>query len=290
MTKKEKTAKLVRDFIEVFRCPLCKESMQVVDLKSIVCPKRHTFDFAKQGYVNLMSRPSKSQYNKELFDARQKIITESNLFTSLHQQISQLIKEYIDVSNDPVVVLDAGCGEGSHLQRILEECKNKKITGVGLDVAKEGILMAAKKYEDPIWVVGDLANSPLADQSFHVILNILSPSNYKEFKRIIVQDGVVIKVVPGSNYLKELRGTVFDQTEKKNYKNNKTVSLFKKHFHEVKVTNLNETMNVNKKEIINLIQMTPLTWNLNKTELDMFTRETSSRITVDLDILVGVNQ
>jgi 23S rRNA (guanine745-N1)-methyltransferase len=36
-------------------------------------------------------------------------------------------------------------------------------------------------------------------------------------------------------------------------------------------------------------EMTPLTWNSNKEQIDKFTNQSSSKITIDLDILVGIN-
>ncbi|WP_199426648.1 putative RNA methyltransferase [Thermaerobacillus caldiproteolyticus] len=290
MTKKIKSAELVSEFVAAFRCPLCKSSMRVVDFKSLICSKNHTFDFTKQGYVNLMTHPSNSHYKKELFEARHKIIVESSLYTSMHETITKVIKEYMDVSLKPFMVVDLGCGEGSHLQRILDECMIPAMTGVGLDISKEGIAMAAKRYENQIWLVGDLAKSPLEDQSFHVILNILSPANYKEFKRILVEDGLVIKVVPRPNYLKELREVLFDNNEKKVYKNDQIVSLFKKHLHLLDVFNLCYTKNLNKAELKNLVQMTPLAWSADKARIDAFINRDSAEITVDLDILVGVNK
>ena len=92
MTKKIKSAELVSEFVAAFRCPLCKSSMRVVDLKSLICSKNHTFDFTKQGYVNLMTRSSTSHYKKELFEARRKIIMESDLYTFVHEAIARSIK------------------------------------------------------------------------------------------------------------------------------------------------------------------------------------------------------
>jgi len=48
--------------------------------------------------------------------------------------------------------------------------------------------MAYKNYQNPIWLVGDLANILLTSQSCHVILNILSPANYMEFKRVLASE------------------------------------------------------------------------------------------------------
>lgn len=37
----------------MFTCPICKESLQL-NGKSLVCENNHCFDYAKQGYVNLL--------------------------------------------------------------------------------------------------------------------------------------------------------------------------------------------------------------------------------------------
>lgn len=290
MTNKEKSAQLVSKYVHVFSCPFCISPMKVTNLKSLVCLNKHTFDFAKQGYLNMMTRSTNSHYDKELFKARQKIIMESDLYALLHEKISEVINEKINVSNGEIMILDAGCGEGSHLQRILDKCNNETITGIGLDISKEGIRMAASYYKESIWIVGDLANSPLEDQSCHVILNILSPANYKDFKRNLVPDGLIVKVVPRSYYLKELREALFDDTDNKSYKNDETVSLFKQHFHLVDIFNLSFTKELTHTELMNLVQMSPLAWNSKKEYIDQFINQGFSEITVDLDILVGINK
>src|SRR5699024_10262572 len=67
MTNKEKSAKVVSEIVDIFRCPICHRSMKVVDFKSLICSNNHTFDFAKQGYVNMLTRPSNQHYDKNLF-------------------------------------------------------------------------------------------------------------------------------------------------------------------------------------------------------------------------------
>ncbi|WP_188455703.1 putative RNA methyltransferase [Virgibacillus oceani] len=289
MTNQEKSAEIVRKNIHVFRCPLCHSPMKVNALKSIICLNNHTFDFAKWGYINMMIRHSNGHYEKKLFEARQKIITGGELYPLLHHKISGIIKMHSDVSNNQPVMLDLGCGEGSHLQKILDKC-NDAITGIGLDISKEGIILAAKKYKNSIWIVGDLVNTPFADQSGHIILNILSPANYMEFKRILAPAGIVVKVVPNANYLKELQDVLFMNNNKKNYDNDDTVSLFKQHFELVEYSKLSYSKELNQTELLNLVQMSPLAWNASKEKIDTFMNQSSSNITVDIDILVGVNR
>lgn len=288
-SKKVKSAERFSNFEEAFMCPLCEKSMKVIDFKSMICTKNHTFDFAKQGYVNLLTGPSNSHYKKELFEARHKIIMESNLYTSMHAIIANVIMENMQVSSDALTVLDVGCGEGSHLHKIVTEC-NTPIRGIGLDISKEGIALASKRYENYIWIVGDLAESPFKDQSIHTILNIFSPSNYKEFKRLLVRDGLVIKVVPGPGYLKELREMFFDDRSKKVYQNKETVSLFKKHFRLLDTFTLRYTKNIHKDELKDLVAMTPLSWSSNQARSDAYVNQDAAEITVDVNILVGIRR
>ncbi|KRG08882.1 putative RNA methyltransferase [Lederbergia galactosidilytica] len=286
-SKKIQSAEQVSAIILAFRCPICESEMKVKELKSLVCEQNHTFDFAKQGYLHLLSHPIKSQYEADLFTARQKIIMESNLYTSIHQVISKLIQKHVNVSE--VLMIDLGCGEGSHLQRILDESIDQKFTGIGLDIAKEGIMLAAKNYEQPTWLVGDLAHSPIADQSIDVILNILSPSNYQEFKRILTENGLVIKVVPRANYLQELRAAFFVKDEKREYSNEDTISLFQKHFHVLERVHFHDSKKITRNELENLVRMTPLSWSADPERKLAFVNQSSHEITIDLDILIGKN-
>ena len=288
--KKINSPMLVGKFVDALRCPLCESDLRVVDMNSLVCRKKHTFDFSKQGYLNLLTRPSSTtQYNKELFEARHNIITESNLYSPLHEAIARVIKKHFVVFRHPFLIGDLGCGEGSHLQKIIDECHHSTLNGVGLDLAKDGIRMAAKRYEQGIWLVSDLAKSPFRDQSLHVILNILSPSNYKEFTRMSAQDGLVVKVVPGSNYLKELREVLFHHPEKKTYQNDKTVSLFNQHFVLLDEIHLTYTKKLQQEELGQLVKMTPLAWSGDQRTIDRYIHQDSAVITVDLELLVGRN-
>ncbi|MBA5735303.1 rRNA (guanine-N1)-methyltransferase, partial [Escherichia coli] len=73
------------------------------------------------------------------------------------------------------------------------------------------------------WTVADLANCPNQAETADVILNILSPSNYVEFKRLLKKDGFLLKVVPEANYLRELREFIYVD-EKSSYSNESVTS------------------------------------------------------------------
>ena len=158
---------------------------------------------------------------------------------------------------------------------------------MGVDISKEGIMSAAKHYADKIWAVADLANTPFKHEQFHVILNILSPSNYAEFNRLLKKDGLVIKVVPQSHYLKELREQLFDGSDKQSYSNIDTVARFNENYQLADHTRLTYVAKLDRPAMEWLIQMTPLTWTTPQERIQSFLNSDFTDITVDLDLLIG---
>ena len=279
MKKKEQMAALVEGHAGMLRCSICGGAMHVEALKSLVCGNNHSFDFAKQGYVNMMTRPVKTQYDKNLFQHRRAFILESGFYRKMHEEVSGIVSR---LQGRPLV-LDAGSGEGSHLDRILDGVDG---VGIGVDIAKEGIMLAAKYYPQSIWFVGDLAKLPIRDGSMDAIVNILSPANYVEFNRVLSSDGLVVKVVPESGYLKELREALYKDTDRETYDNTGTVSLFEENYEIVERRRVTDEMTLDRTALEHLIEMSPLAWNHAPGELDDFIAADKT-VTLDLEILVG---
>ncbi|RPF53426.1 putative RNA methyltransferase [Aquisalibacillus elongatus] len=256
----------------LFQCPICQEAMSVEENR-YVCGNNHSFDIAKKGYVNFMMQPVKTKYDKTLFEARHHII-ESGMYSPVHKEIAELVEGSHHL-------VDLGCGEGSHLAHIRQRVPNP-LTGVGLDISKEGVMTAAKNHLDTVWCVGDLAQTPFKGSAFDTALNFLSPARYDEFKRILSPEGRLIKVIPNSGYLKELREAVYGDEP---YDNQDTVELFESNMKLVDRKRVTYQMPLNQDLVTSLVKMTPLTWNVEE-DLDVELNE----ITVDLDILVGVRE
>lgn len=289
--KRMMSAEFVSKHLFLFACPLCHASMKVFELKSLVCSNQHTFDFAKQGYINLTTGQIKTKYSKELFEARRTLMTESTFFKPVIETIAKLInKEGIQAKKE-LSIIDMGCGEGSHLASICDLVSakgNKKVVGVGIDLAKEGVVVAAKNFsKNKLWAVADLARTPFINKQFDVILNILSPSNYAEFNRVLKEDGLVIKVIPQTDYLKELRDYFFLETEKRTYSNEETVERFQDSFRFVVSSRLRYRVHLNGPLIWPLVQMTPLTWGITDKQAASFLEKESIEVTIDLEIMIG---
>ncbi len=272
LSKRALGAALMEQHIAFFACPICQSSMHVYEQDRLVCVANHSFDIAKQGYVNMLTHGATSKYSKSLFESRKAVID-----SGIYDVIEAKIAERVVSAN---TVLDTGCGEGSHLARIMAE-KSKGI-GFGIDIAKEGIVAAARHYPQQIWCVGDLAKSPFAPSSFDVILNILSPANYDEFKRLLAPNGCVIKVVPQSGYLQELRAQLYADSSKETYSNEQIVARFRDSFHKVDVERITYTVPLAKELVAALLEMTPMGWH-KKDNTDILLNE----ITIDVEILIG---
>lgn len=289
MNRKQKAIYLLNQHAEILQCPHCHQPLKVIEEKSLKCEKNHTFDVAKQGYVNLVSNGIKTAYDKTLFDSRYEIISSIGLYDELQKELVATITKNLNKEN--ISIVDIGCGEGSHLNQLKERLVEKKVNGIGVDISKDAILAASKHYHEFTWLVGDLANLPVQDHSIDCILDILSPSNYKEFLRILSNDGLVIKVVPASDYLKEIREVIYDDPKKHRYIQEENImQLFYQHFNGFSETRVTYTKQLSPIELDHLIKMTPLTWNADKEKLAKLRMMNPFTITIDLIVLVGIKR
>ena len=182
----------------VFTCPFCQEGLQLQE-RSLACRNRHNFDLAKQGYVNLAPNAKASQhYQKESFQARQMVL-EAGLYDHVLAGLDQVITKL-----QPASLLDVACGEGFYSRQLESRSAGNYYA---FDLSKDSILLASKadSRQQVKWFVADLAKIPLADQSLDAILDIFSPANYQEFKRLLKPTGSLLKAIPGSQHLIEIR-------------------------------------------------------------------------------------
>lgn len=291
-TRKERQAELLARHSGMLRCPVCHGALTLIhtaNTASLACANRHCFDVSRHGYVHLANAGYRSKYEQEMFLAR-RTISEKGFFSPLHAAVSEKLAEYAATSGEPLSVLDAGCGEGSHLARIREEVKARQpvaFVGAGVDLSKAGIALAAKAHPELIWCVGDLANAPFADNRFAAILNVLSPPNTREFARMLKKDGLVIKVVPGERYLRELRECLYVQPGNRTYSNAATIQRFAASFSLIDCERVAYSFRLDQPSLAALIQMTPLTWGAEPEQLAKAHELEGGEISVEFTVLVG---
>jgi 23S rRNA (guanine745-N1)-methyltransferase len=273
---------------ELLRCPVCGQSVRLSDRRSVVCPARHTFDMSKHGYINLLTRPARVKYDKRLFQSR-KAVLQSGLYDPLHELAAKRIMQCCG-GGFPLRLLDAGSGEGTHLARIrgkLAAETGHAIRGVGIDLAKEGVEMAARSYPELLWCVGDLAHSPLGGGCFDAVLNILSPANYEEFNRLLKPGGIVLKVIPEPDYLIELRRLLRPNPDRPVTAGGRAKAHFRERFDRVDENRLRYRVKLDRQLIQHLAAMTPLSWQAGEEAMRRVEAAGELEVTIDLAVLAG---
>ena len=262
-----------------FACPICQENLTLIET-SLKCSNRHSFDLAKFGYVNLAPQIKQSaNYDKENFQNRQQILE-----AGFYQAILEGISDILATKPSAKTVLDIGCGEGFY-SRKLQESHSDKIF-YAFDISKDSVQIAAKSETNWAvnWFVGDLARLPIKDASMDILLDIFSPANYGEFRRVLSKDGILIKVVPTENHLKEIRQMVQDQLTKKDYSNQDIKEHFQEHFSIQSSQIASLTKHITTEQRQALLSMTPLLFHVDQTKIDW---SQLTEITIEAEILVG---
>lgn len=285
MKKREKAALLIQKYENLFKCPVCSRTMRMNSSQSLVCGLGHSFDLSKKGYLNLLMSGSAPSYPRELFESRRRVC-EAGFYEPFVKAFAEAIKAYSPSGR--LCVLDAGCGEGSHLNRVSALLCDEAYTFIGSDISKESIQIASGLASDILWCVADLARMPFQDGRLDMILNILSPANYIEFSRLLKDDGIVLKAVPGPGYLKEIREAVYSGTPKTDYNGISVREHFAKKLQVLEIQNVSYTFKASDEILPDIFAMTPLTRDVEGTEA-LF-KNLPHSITVDLNILVGRKQ
>ena len=266
-------------YASAFACPICQENLTLVET-SLKCNNRHSFDLAKFGYVNLAPQIKQSaNYDKENFQNRQQIL-EAGFYQAILEDISDLLAS----SKTTKTILDIGCGEGFYSRKLQERYPDK--TFYAFDISKDSVQIAAKSEPNwsVNWFVGDLARLPIKDASMDILLDIFSPANYGEFRRVLSKDGILIKVIPTENHLKEIRQKVQDQLTNKDYSNQDIKNHFQEHFTILSSQTASLTKTITAEQLQALLSMTPLLFHIDQTKIDW---SQLTEITIEAEILVG---
>lgn len=277
---------------KLLQCPRCGAPMTLQNQGSFICQKGHCYDLSSKNYVNFVpnQKQAKENYDRELFENRRKVF-EDGFYQPLVQALREIIFERPFSSGG--VVLDAGCGEGYYSAGLLEsgvrESSAPPLTVLGVDIVRDAVLLAAKRRYPVKWMVADLARLPLKNQTVDCVLDILTPANYAEFQRVLKPGGIVVKVIPGENYLREIREGLSGRLQKESYSSRQVLEYFERHMRMEKEIPLAWKLPVDSRQSSCFLQMTPMTFH-HKNDPEDQRRTSFSTITIDVKVLVGTGK
>lgn len=178
------------------RCPHCAQPFDR-DGGSLRCPANHTFDVARQGYVNLLGRAApKNADTADMLDARSRFLAAGHF--------DPIAAAVADAVRGRTRILEVGAGTAFYLAHALDAHQDAQ--GLATDVSVAAAKRAARSHPRAAAVVADTwAGLPLADHSVDAVACVFAPRNPAEFTRILSPGGRLVVVAPLPSHLREVR-------------------------------------------------------------------------------------
>lgn len=200
-------------------CPIDGQRLESHE-KQLVCGNGHSFDIARQGYVNLL--PVQHKRSKQPGDSKEMVVArteflDSGVYQPIVNKLVEITLAQITVDKE-VCLMDAGCGEGYYLDHIFNTLENKDSDGdfsfIGLDISKDAIISATKRNKQISWIVGTNRQPPVVDASVDIILCMFGFQSFEGFNKVLKSGGKIVLVEPGPDHLKELREVIYSEVKR----------------------------------------------------------------------------
>jgi len=277
-------------------CPLDGLPLNVND-KQLACPSGHSFDVARQGYINLLPVQQKRSKNpgdsKEMIVARTAFLN-TGVYTPIADKFDEISYELITgCKSEDICLLDAGCGEGYYLEHLLHYLDHKRIkqgvSFIGLDISKPAILAAAKRSKHITWLVASNKQPPVLPDTVDVIFCLFGFPVYDSFRKLLKPDGKIILVEAGPEHLIELRNIIYPTVNKSDPPD--MSSAEQSGFGLIDESSLTyQTGSIPNSEIMNLLCMTPHLYRASKEGKQAVSQLDRIDLTVDVVFRVMESQ
>ena len=236
-------------------CPLCGNVLNRQE-KQYVCPNRHSFDIARQGYVHLL--PVQNKHSLNPGDTRQQVLSRRSLLEAgFYAPIADALAEEAKALNIVGEILDAGCGEGWYSAALARELG---LPLTGLDISKEAVRCAAAKYKDARWLCATAAHIPVPDHSVGLLMSLFAITLPEEFSRVLEEKGYFFQVLAAQDHLLGLKSIIYPELK---FKEKDTVPELPG-FELGKSRPIRFTFTVEGEQIQNLFSMTPHVCRIGK--------------------------
>ena len=282
-------------------CPVCAQALvRSENQRSVSCASGHLFDYAKQGYLNLLL--SQHKKSKQPGDTAEMVQARTNFLNSgFYQGIADyLIRECISSllgqpkenksRNEAYHYCDLACGEGFYTQQIHqflgENLSYEKLASCGMDISSPAIKAACKRDKSIQWLIASLARIPLADHSQDLASGLFFHFDLQEIQRILKPGGFFIMVTTGPEHLIQLREQIYDTIKPETLKDFSKAELPSPLEH-LKTLHYTEQKHLTGKDrILDLLTMTPHYWRCKPEKKQSL--ETLQELNLTLDIQIDL--
>ena len=262
-------------------CPVCGSDLNRIE-NSLKCEKNHSFDIARQGYVNLlMSNKSSLKHHgddKLMVKARSDFF-EKGYYNPLR---SAVIKAIMKHHRENIHVIDSGCGDCWYTEGVykalVEAGMNPTVTGI--DISKDALIAGRKRCRELTLCVASASKLPIKTGGADILLNIFSPLEAGEYSRVLKTDGILIRAVPMEKHLWGLKQAVYDKPYE-----NPPVDTALDGFELVDTIEVRERIKLlSTEDIQNLFKMTPYYYKTGEKDQQKLTKLDS--LETELEVMV----
>ena len=233
-------------------CPICGEPL-LQNGGSLLCGRNHSYDIARQGYVNLLPVQQKHSLapgdTPEMLAARRAFLDEGH-YSAIRNDV---IRALDGIPGGVKAMADVGCGEGYYtagFQRIFPQTRV-----IGADISKAAVRMAAPRDRNICWITATASRLPVKDGFVDAVTAMFSLLCEEEFSRILRPGGRVIEVTAGTRHLIELKRIIYDDV----FAQHKCPKAPAGFLREIGCELRRFTMTLDGRQLRNLLLMTPHT-------------------------------
>ena len=261
--------------MSVLMCPVCRQALNLVQ-RTWRCEQGHSYDLAKQGYVNLhvvQHKHSKTPGDTPESVLARRLFLSGGFYQPLRDAVVAQLQQLQLKS-----LLDIGCGEGYYttaMQQQVQEC-------IGLDIAKTAVQRAAKLNTQVTWVVATGATLPVLDESIDICTSLFSPIPKDEILRVLKPQGYLLVVTPAPEHLYALREALFDEV--KPHQPNKFVEQLQSDFALILQQHIESPFELDQQQLKNLIAMTPYAYKAKAEKRQQLEQQEKFELTAHFQI------
>lgn len=279
----------------ILQCPVCRQRL-LLTTSGYQCAAMHSFDAARQGYVNLLLAHKKHSKvpgdDPEMIQSRRRFL-DRGYYDKVSAAINETIRAVLAGLGQGVgfSLLDAGCAEGFYLQRLKDALApkngevNPPIDFYGVDVSKFAVRQATQRDKAMTWLVASINDLPLLDSSLDIVMNVFSPVNIVEFDRVLKQNGCLVFVSPGPRHLNGLREIIYPIPRQ--HAAPSITEKAEEFFFPPIMSRVTYHLELERQQVImDLLAMTPYFWNIDlQTKAKVAALD---RLSLDVDVEIRV--
>ena len=177
-------------------CPHCRQALEL-DRRVARCPDGHSFDVARQGYLNLLAGPEPANADTSDMVAARVRVQASGVFDALARALAS-------ATRGRRRVLEAGAGPATYLRACLGDDPGR--VGIAVDVSRAAARVAARADARIASLVADVWRGlPVRDGCFDAVMSVFAPRNGAEFARALTPGGLLVVAVPSPAHLAATR-------------------------------------------------------------------------------------